>query len=74
MYILLLLLILSLIDCSSNYQNPIKVKSYVTYVNSLVFPLKFSDRCKAQPHRALLGYPFQNTAAHMEAMPTREGI
>ena len=30
--------------------------------------------CKAQPHRALLGYPFHNTAAHMEAMPTREGI
>ena len=30
--------------------------------------------CKAQPRRALLGYPFHNTAAHMEAMPTREGI
>ena len=30
--------------------------------------------CKVQPHRALLGYPFCNTAAHMKAMPTREGI
>ena len=30
--------------------------------------------CKAQPRRALLGYPFHNTVAHMEAMPTREGI
>ena len=30
--------------------------------------------CKAQPHRALLGYPFCNTAAHTEATPTREGI
>ena len=30
--------------------------------------------CKAQPRRALLSYPFHNTAAHMEATPTREGI
>ena len=30
--------------------------------------------CKAQPHCALLGYPFCNTAAHTEATPTREGI
>ena len=30
--------------------------------------------CKAQPCCALLGYPFHNTAAHTEAMPTREGI
>ena len=30
--------------------------------------------CKAQPHHALLGYPFHNMAAHMEATPTREGI
>ena len=30
--------------------------------------------CKAQPHRAPLGYPFHNTAAHTEATPTREGI
>ena len=30
--------------------------------------------CKAQPHRALLSYPFHNTAAHTEAAPTREGI
>ena len=30
--------------------------------------------CKAQPCRALLSYPFYNTAAHMEATPTREGI
>ena len=32
------------------------------------------DNCKAQPCRASLGYPFHNTAAHMEATPTREGI
>ena len=30
--------------------------------------------CKVQPCHALLGYPFHNTAAHMEATPTREGI
>ena len=30
--------------------------------------------CKVQPRLALLSYPFHNTAAHMEAMPTREGI
>ena len=30
--------------------------------------------CKVQPHRALLSYPFCNTAAHTEATPTREGI
>ena len=30
--------------------------------------------CKAQPRRALFGYPFRNTAAQTEAMPTREGI
>ena len=30
--------------------------------------------CKAQPHCASLGYPFHNTAAHMKATPTREGI
>ena len=30
--------------------------------------------CKVQPRRASLGYPFHNTAAHTEAMPTREGI
>ena len=30
--------------------------------------------CKAQPHHALLGYLFRNTAAHTETMPTREGI
>ena len=34
----------------------------------------YPSLCKAQPCRALLGYPFHNTAAHMEAMPTREGI
>ena len=32
------------------------------------------EKCKAQPRRALLGYPFRNTAAHTEATPTREGI
>ena len=30
--------------------------------------------CKVQPRHASLGYPFCNTAAHMEATPTREGI
>ena len=30
--------------------------------------------CKAQPRHVLLGHPFHNMAAHMEAMPTREGI
>ena len=30
--------------------------------------------CKVQLCRALLGYAFHNTAAHMEATPTREGI
>ena len=33
-----------------------------------------AEYCKAQPRRASLGYPFHNTAAHTEAMPTREGI
>ena len=31
-------------------------------------------KCKAQPRRASLSYPFRNMAAHMEATPTREGI
>ena len=30
--------------------------------------------CEAQPQHALLGYPFRNTAAHMETLPTSEGI
>ena len=30
--------------------------------------------CKAQPRHASLGYPFCNTAAHMEATPTIKGI
>ena len=38
------------------------------------FSLNLPQGCKAQPHRALLGYLFHNTAAHMEAMPTRGGI
>ena len=33
-----------------------------------------TGNCKVQPHCALLGYPFCNTAAHTEATPTREGI
>ena len=33
-----------------------------------------SGYCKVQPRRASLDYPFCNTAAHMEATPTREGI
>ena len=38
------------------------------------FLLNLPRGCKAQPSHALLGYPFCNTAAHMEATPTREGI
>ena len=38
------------------------------------FLKEISLLCKVQPRRALLGYPFCNTAAHTEAMPTREGI
>ena len=38
------------------------------------FLLNLPQGCKAQPRCALLGYPFRNTAAHMEATPTREGI
>ena len=37
-----------------------------------MFPPRYD--CKVQPCRALLGYPFHNTAAHTEATPTREGI
>ena len=37
------------------------------------FSLNPLQGCKVQPHHALLGYPFHNTAAHMEATPTREG-
>ena len=36
--------------------------------------LDLLNKCKVQPRRASLGYPFHNTAAHMEATPTREGI
>ena len=38
------------------------------------FLLNLPQGCKAQPRHTLLSYPFRNTAAHMEAMPTREGI
>ena len=38
------------------------------------FSLNLPRGCKVQPRRASLGYPFHNTAAHTEAMPTREGI
>ena len=38
------------------------------------FLLNLPQGCKVQPCRALLDYPFHNTAAHMEATPTREGI
>ena len=41
----------------------------LTVVAQVEWPL-----CKVQPHRALLGYPFHNMAAHTEATPTREGI
>ena len=41
-----------------------------------IFNLSYKNHsyCKTQPHHALLSYPFRNTAAHTEAMPTREGI
>ena len=38
------------------------------------FLLNPPQGCKAQPRRASLCYPVHNTAAHMEAMPTRKGI
>ena len=38
------------------------------------FSLNPPRGCKAQLRRASLSYPFHNTAAHMEAAPTREGI
>ena len=38
------------------------------------FSLNPPQGCKAQPRCASLGYLFRNTAAHMEATPTREGI
>ena len=48
--------------------------------DDLMRPMNFDQtdkslwNCKAQPCCDFLGYPFSNTAAHMEAMPTREGI
>ena len=39
-----------------------------------ILDLRSIGYCKAQPRCALLGYPFCNIAAHMEATPTREGI
>ena len=44
---------------------------------SLCYDNKMGNKvmyCKAQPCCALLRYPFNNMAAHMEATPTREGI
>ena len=44
---------------------------------SLCYDNKMGNKvmyCKVQPCCALLRYPFHNMAAHMEAMPTREGI
>ena len=38
------------------------------------FSLNPPRGCKAQPRPASRSYPFHNTAAHTEAMPTREGI
>ena len=38
------------------------------------FSLNPPQGCKAQSRYTSLGYPFRNTAAHMEALPTREGI
>ena len=49
----------------------IVVESLMTDV---ILGIDFQRECKAQPHRTLLSYPFCNTAAHMEATPTREGI
>ena len=42
--------------------------------NSMLSYLLLKQFCKVQPHRASLGYPFHNMAAHTEATPTREGI
>ena len=38
------------------------------------FSLNPPQGCKVQPHCTSLSYPFHNTAAHTEAMLTREGI
>ena len=43
------------------------------YTEVTVLQLK-QYKCKVQPRRALLSYPFCNTAAHTKATPTREGI
>ena len=50
--------------------------SQITNYHSLlqIITVFFSSSCKVQPRCASLGYPFHNTAAHTEAMPTREGI
>ena len=55
-----------LIKCKQNFD----VIMDDTFIHSTVE----EHMCKVQPHHALLGYPFHNTAAHMEATPTREGI
>ena len=46
----------------------------VTEDNLQTFKKLCEKYCKAQPRRALISYPFHNTAAHTEATPTREGI
>ena len=52
-----------------------KIERNLCETNALpVIPPMLRYLCKAQPRRALLGYPFRNTAAHTEATPTREGI
>ena len=54
--------------------NPHKTFLYTMTASSYTLNSQVPCKCKAQPRRALLGYPFRNTAAHTEATPTREGI
>ena len=51
-----------------------RIASLLIVFNQLTAFQEVAILCKAQPHHALLGYPFHNTATHMEAMLTREGI
>ena len=64
-----------------NYEIEGKIKQIyhpITYASGLFKGSQINwatlTKCKAQPPCASLGYPFHNTAAHTEAMPTREGI
>ena len=54
--------------------------SYDNRTKEIHWRILYSDttrlllQCKVQPRHASFSYPFCNTAAHMEATPTREGI